>query len=52
MGEAINCVTQGKMGVNRAADQYGIPRTTLKDRLAGRTVGEKPGPTPYLSHSE
>lgn len=46
---AIAAVTSGKMGVNRAADQYCVPRTTLKDRLSGRVAeGANPGPTPYL----
>ena len=41
------------MGINRAADQYGVPRTTLKDILSGRVVqGANPGPTPYLSIEE
>ena len=53
MVQAISSVTSGKMGINRAADQYGVPRTTLKDRLSGRVVqGANPGPTPYLSVEE
>ena len=36
-----------------ASEMYGVPRTTLKDRLSGRVVhGTKPGPKPYLCHSE
>lgn len=34
----ISSVTSGKMEINQAADQYGVPRTTLKDRLSGRVV--------------
>ena len=53
MAGAIKCVIDGKMGVNRAADQYGVPRTTLKDRLSGRVVpGTNPGPVPYLTLQE
>ena len=49
----ISSVTSGKMEINQAADQYGVPRTTLKDRLSGRVVqGANPGPTPYLSIEE
>jgi len=47
----IKAVADGKLGVNRAADQYGVPRTTLKDKLSGRH-GSKSGPQPYLSYEE
>ena len=41
------------MGINRAAQEYNVPRTTLKDRLAGRVKhGSKSGPDPYLTSSE
>ena len=40
-------------GVNKAADEFGVPRSTLKDRLSGKVVhGTKSGPTPYLSGVE
>lgn len=51
MSGAIKAVIDGKMGVNRAADQYGIPRSTLKDRVSARH-GTKSGPQPYLSYEE
>ena len=51
MSGAIKAVADGKLGVNRAADQYGVPRTTLKDRLSGRH-GSKSGLQPYLSYEE
>ena len=35
MGRALVAVTEGKMGVNRAALEYNVPRTTLKDRVSG-----------------
>ena len=35
---AMREMTSGAMGVNRAAAQYGVPRTTLKDRISGRVV--------------
>ena len=45
MSGAIKSVMDGKLGVDRAADQYGVPRTTLKDRLSGRVIqGTNPGP--------
>ena len=53
MSGAIKSVMDGKLGVDRAADQYGVPRTTLKDRLSGRVIqGTNPGLVPYLSASE
>ena len=47
----IKAVTEGKLGVNRAADQYTVPRSTLKDRLSGRH-GNRSGPELYLSFEE
>ena len=35
MQGALKAIAEG-MGVNRAAMEYGVPRTTLKDRVAGR----------------
>ena len=56
MAGAMKCVMDGKTGViciNRAADQYGVPRTTLKDRLSRKvTPGANPGPVPYLTSEE
>ena len=50
---ALNAVSEGTMGINRAATEFGVPRTTLKDRIAGRvTHGSKSGRKPYLTHSE
>ena len=48
MSGAVKAVIDGKMGVNRAADQYGIPRSTLKDRVSAKH-GAKSGLQPYLS---
>ena len=48
MSGAIKAVVDGKMGVNRAADQYEIPRSTLKDRVSCKH-GTRSGPEPYLS---
>ena len=44
-------VIDGKMGVNRVADQYGVPRSTLKDGVSARH-GARSGPQPYLSYEE
>ena len=49
----MNAVAEGEMGINRAALEFGVPPTTLKDRIAGRVVhGSKSGPKPYLTHEE
>ena len=39
------------MGVNQAADQYRIPRSTLKDRVSAKHR-TRVGPQPYLSYEE
>ena len=45
---AMNAVAEGEMSINRAALEFGVPPTTLKDRIAGRVVhGSKSGPKPY-----
>ena len=50
---AMQAVQTGEMGVNRAALEYGVPRTTLKDRISGRVLhGCKAGPKPYLTFEE
>ena len=51
--QIIEADSAGIMSINKASEMYGVPRTTLKDRLSGRVVhGTKPGPKPYLRHSE
>ena len=53
MEKAMKAVASGECGVNRAALDYGVPRTTLKDRLSGRVEhGRKPGQAPYLNAVE
>ena len=43
----LDAVAEGRMGVNRAALEFGVPPTTLKDRIAGRVVhGTKSGTKP------
>ena len=52
MTGAIKAVKEG-MGVNCAAKEFGVPATTLRNRLSGRvTHGTNPGPKPYLSSQE
>ena len=50
---AMKAVQDGRMGVNRAALEFQVPRTTLKDRISGRVVhGTNLGPKPYLTAEE
>ena len=35
MIEAMKAVKTGRLGVNRAAEEYNVSKTTLNDRLAG-----------------
>ncbi len=50
---AIQAVREGTFGVNRAALEYGVPKTTLNDRISGRVVhGASMGAQPYLSREE
>ena len=53
MTGAMKAVADGLFGVNKAADEFGVPRSTLKDRLSGKVAhGARSGPTPYLSGVE
>ena len=52
MVAALEAVRQGT-STFRAAKLYGVPRSTLQDRVSGRVRhGTKPGPKPYLSCKE
>ena len=53
MAQATECAKSGTASYNKAAELYGAPKSTLKDRLSGRVkVGCCPGPRPYLHRSE
>ena len=53
MSQAMECATSVTASINKSAELYGVPKTTLKDRLSGRVVpGSLPGPKPYLQSSE
>lgn len=53
MAAALEAVMKDGLSSNRAADTYGVPRSTLKDRISGRVVhGVNPGPKPYLTEDE
>ena len=53
MTRAVEAMKSCELGINRSALEYGVPKTTLKDRIAGRVKhGTKPGPVAYLDPSE
>ena len=46
---AMKAVAEG-LGINRAALEFCVPKTTLKDRVSGRVKhGTKPVRVPFLS---
>ena len=53
MLDTMEAVSSGNVSINKVSEMYGVPKTTLKDRLRGRVVyGTKPGPKPYWRCSE
>ena len=53
MVSTLDTVLTKEFPANKAARLYGVPPSTLKDRLSGRVVhGVKPGPRPYLTTQE
>lgn len=52
MESAVKEVEMGK-SIRQAAEMYGVPRSTLYDRITGKSdFGAKPGPDPYLKFEE
>ena len=50
---AAMTAVKGGSHIKRAAEEHGVPVSTLRDRISGRVVhGTKPGPEPYLSNTE
>uniref|UniRef100_A0A1X7SP45 HTH psq-type domain-containing protein n=1 Tax=Amphimedon queenslandica TaxID=400682 RepID=A0A1X7SP45_AMPQE len=53
MTNAIKAVEEEGLTVRLAAELYGIPKSTLYDRIRGNVQhGTKPGPVPYLTKEE
>ena len=53
MAGAMKAAADGLLGINKAADEFGIPRSTLKDRLSGKVVhGARSGPSPCIEEDE
>ena len=50
---AAMTAVKGGVHIKRAAEEHGVPASTLRDRISRRVVhGTKPGPNPYLSSTE
>ena len=53
MLKAMQAVESEGLAVRVAAEMYGVPKSTLYDRVRGKVKhGTKPGPVPYLSIEE
>ena len=53
MSRAVAAVVKCGISVRKAALMYGIPKSTLGDRITGRVLeGSKSGPLKYLSEQE
>ena len=53
MTRTLQAVASGTMAINRAALEFNVPCTTLKDRVVGRiTHGCNMGPKTYLMRDE
>ena len=53
MRAAMDLVKSGKYSISCAAKLYGIPNSTLHDRISGKVLhGQKPGRKRYFSAAE
>ena len=51
--KAYDSVQPGKLSVRRAAEEFGVPKSTLHDRVCGRVLtGSHSGPSRYLTDEE
>lgn len=51
--KALDAVRKKRFTVRRAAEEFGVPKSTLHDRISGRVqVGGHSGPSKYLSDEE
>ena len=47
---AAMAAIKGGCSAKRAAEEHGVPVSTLRDHISGRVIhGTKPGPRPYLN---
>ena len=53
MDKAIKEIKDGNLSANKASKKYGIPRSTLGDKLRGKyREGKSIGRDPFLSQDE
>lgn len=53
MALAMDAVVKDGLSVRKAAEEYGVPKSTLGDRISGRILpGAISGPGKYLTHQE
>lgn len=53
LSEAMKAVTRKNISIRKAAELYGVPRSTLGDHIRGRVLpGAKSGPSKLLSDEE
>jgi hypothetical protein len=54
MQQAIASVKSGALSRRKAAELFGVPKTTLLDKLSGRNPEERvrPGPATVLTQAE
>ena len=52
-GKAIDACTREGIAIREAAIRFGVPKSTLGDRISGRVlVGSTSGPKPYINIEE
>ena len=53
MSLAVEAVRSGEMGVRRAHQEFGVPKSTLHDRISGKVQeGAVSGPQAYLTKED
>ena len=49
----MTAIEKGEMSIRRAAEVFGVPKSSLYDRVSGKVQhGSKPGRIPYLTEEE
>ena len=52
-GGCYECIRSGKYSMLRTSKLYGIPKSTVHDRISGKVIhGQKPEPKQYFTPAE